>query len=261
MFRLEIKNLYYSYPDGHNALNGVNLNLNHGERVALIGANGSGKSTLLLHIAGAFAAQRGEIILDLSASQAQAQNILMQEQGKANKILINSKNLDELRKVTGLIFQEPDDQLFMPSVLEDVCFGLIANNINQDEARERALKVLDDLNIARLAERPPHRLSGGEKRMAALAGILVMQPEILILDEPSAALDPKARRLVINTLNKLNQTILLATHDLDMALDVCERAIILNNGQVSASGKLPELLQDEKLLIQNGLELPLRYFN
>ena len=240
MFKLEIKDLYYSYPDGHNALNGVNLNFAQGERVALIGANGSGKSTLLLHIAGALAAQKGGILL--------------------NNKLINSKNLGELRKVTGLIFQEPDDQLFMPSVLEDVCFGLIANNIKQDEAEERALKVLDDLNILHLASRPPHRLSGGEKRMAALAGILVMQPEILILDEPSAALDPKARRLVINTLNKLNQTILLATHDLDMALDVCERAVILNSGQVSASGKLPELLQDEKLLIQNGLELPLRYF-
>ena len=240
MFKLEIKDLYYSYPDGHSALNGVNLSLAQGERVALIGANGSGKSTLLLHIAGALAAQKGGILL--------------------NNKLINSKNLGELRKVTGLIFQEPDDQLFMPSVLEDVCFGLIANNIKQDEAEERALKVLDDLNISHLASRPPHRLSGGEKRMAALAGILVMQPEFLILDEPSAALDPKARRLVINTLNKLNQTILLATHDLDMALDVCERAIILNNGQVSASGKLPELLQDEKLLIQNGLELPLRYF-
>ena len=112
-----------------------------------------------------------------------------------------------------------------------------------------------------LADRPPHKLSGGEKRMAALAGILVMKPEILILDEPSAALDPKARRTVINALNNLNQAILLATHDLDMALDVCERAIILNNGQVAASGKLPELLQDESLLIQNGLELPLRYFN
>ena len=241
MFKLEITDLYYSYPDGHSALNGVNLNLAQGERVALIGANGSGKSTLLLHIAGALAAQKGGILL--------------------NNKLISSKNLGELRKVTGLIFQEPDDQLFMPSVLEDVCFGLIANNIKQDEAEERALKVLDDLNISHLASRPPHRLSGGEKRMAALAGILVMQPEFLILDEPSAALDPKARRLVINTLNKLNQTILLATHDLDMALDVCERAVILNNGQVSASGKLPELLQDEKLLIQNGLELPLRYFN
>ena len=239
MFKLEIRDLYYSYPDGHSALNGVNLSLAHGERVALIGANGSGKSTLLLHIAGALAAQKGGILL--------------------NNKLINSKNLGELRKVTGLIFQEPDDQLFMPSVLEDVCFGLIANNIKQDEAEERALKVLDDLNILHLASRPPHRLSGGEKRMAALAGILVMQPEFLILDEPSAALDPKARRLVINTLNKLNQTILLATHDLDMALDVCERAVILNSGQVSASGKLPELLQEENLLIQNGLELPLRY--
>ena len=238
---LEIKNLYYSYPDGHKALNGVDLELKRGERVALVGANGSGKSTLLLHIAGALAAQRGEIIL--------------------NNKLINSKNINLLREATGLIFQEPDDQLFMPSVLEDVCFGLIANNIDAKEAKSRAVEILNNLNIAHLAERPPHKLSGGEKRMAALAGILVMKPEILILDEPSAALDPRARRLVINTLNNLNQTMLLATHDLDMALDVCERAIILNNGKVAANGKLPELLQDESLLIQNGLELPLRYFN
>ena len=238
---LEIKNLYYSYPDGHAALNGVNLELKRGERLALVGANGSGKSTLLLHIAGALAAQRGEIIL--------------------NNKLINANNINLLREAAGLIFQEPDDQLFMPSVLEDVCFGLIANNINAQEAKSRAVEILNNLNIAHLAERPPHKLSGGEKRMAALAGILVMKHEILILDEPSAALDPKARRTVINALNNLNQAILLATHDLDMALDVCERAIILNNGQVAASGKLPELLQDESLLIQNGLELPLRYFN
>ena len=239
---LEIKNLYYSYPDGFKALNGVDLELKRGERLALVGANGSGKSTLLLHIAGAVAAQRGEIIL--------------------NNKLINANNINLLREAAGLIFQEPDDQLFMPSVLEDVCFGLIANNINAQEAKSRAVEILNNLNIAHLAERPPHKLSGGEKRMAALAGILVMKPEILILDEPSAALDPKARRTVSNTLNNLNhQAILLATHDLDMALDVCERAIILNNGQVAASGKLPELLQDESLLIQNGLELPLRYFN
>ena len=239
---LEIKNLYYSYPDGHAALNGVNLELKRGERLALVGANGSGKSTLLLHVAGAVAAQRGEIIL--------------------NNKLINANNINLLREAAGLIFQEPDDQLFMPSVLEDVCFGLIANNIDAKVAKSRAVEMLNNLNIAHLAERPPHKLSGGEKRMAALAGILVMNPEILILDEPSAALDPKARRTVINTLNNLtHQAILLATHDLDMALDVCERAIILNNGQVAASGKLPELLQDESLLIQNGLELPLRYFN
>ncbi|MBR1417363.1 MAG: ABC transporter ATP-binding protein [Synergistaceae bacterium] len=239
---LKIKNLYYSYPDGHAALNGVNLELKRGERLALVGANGSGKSTLLLHIAGALAAQRGEIIL--------------------NNKLINANNINLLREAAGLIFQEPDDQLFMPSVLEDLCFGLIANNIDAKVAKSRAVEMLNNLNIAHLAERPPHKLSGGEKRMAALAGILVMNPEILILDEPSAALDPKARRTVINTLNNLtHQAILLATHDLDMALDVCERAIILNNGQVAASGKLPELLQDESLLIQNGLELPLRYFN
>lgn len=239
---LIIKDLFYSYPDGHSALNGVSLSLNRGEKVALIGANGSGKSTLLLHIAGVLAPQRGEIFF--------------------NENIINAKNLDILKKNVGLIFQEPDDQLFMPDVLEDVSFGLVAQNINIEEAKTQALKILEELEISHLANRPPHKLSGGEKRMVTLAGILIMQPEILALDEPTAALDPKARRRVINILNSLkNKTLLLATHDLDMALDVCQRAVILHKGRVAASGKLPELLRDEKLLNKNGLELPLRYHN
>ncbi len=239
MYDLIIKDLYYAYPDGNSALNGVSLNLKQGEKAALIGANGSGKSTLLLHIAGALASQSGEIIIS----------------GEK----IHSKNLDKLRSAVGLIFQDPDDQLFMPEVLEDVAFGLVARGENPENAKVKALKILNDLNISHLANRPPHRLSGGEKRMVTLAGILIMQPEILALDEPSAALDPRARRRLIEILKNIDKTVLLATHDLDMALDVCERAVILNKGRVTASGALPDLLRDKELLEQNGLELPLRY--
>ena len=168
------------------------------------------------------------------------------------------KDLKRLREAVGLIFQDPDDQLFMPQVVEDVAFGPVAHGVPAEEAHARAREVLESLNVGHLAERPPHRLSGGEKRMAALAGILVMRPEIVVLDEPSAALDPRARRRVIEVLRELDKPIILATHDLDMALDVCGRAVVLYDGRVAADGDLGTILGDEALLRQNGLELPLR---
>ncbi len=224
---LEIKNLFYKYPDGHEALKGVNFSLNDGEKIALVGANGSGKSTLLLSIAGALKVQKGKIFTD--------------------------------NKKIALIFQNPDDQLLMPSVIEDVAFNLVAEGMKISQAHEIAEKILSSLGISHLASRPPHKLSGGEKRMVTFAGILASEPDILLLDEPTANLDPKARRKVINFLRESDKTILLATHDLDMALDICTRAIILSNGIVSSEGELPELFTDEKILEANGLELPLRY--
>ena len=235
---LEARALHYAYPDGNPALNGVDFALNKGEKLALVGANGSGKSTLMLHLSGCLAAQRGEVLLRGSPV---------------------GSDLKRLRDAVGLIFQDPDDQLFMPQVFEDVAFGLVAHGRNVAEAHAEAAAVLDTLNIGHLASRPPHRLSGGEKRMVALAGILVMQPEIVVLDEPSAALDPRARRRVIETLQELEKPLILATHDLDMALDVCGRAIVMNKGVVSADGAIPDILQDKFLLLENGLEPPLRY--
>lgn len=223
---LEVHDLHYRYEDGHEALKGITFTLNDGEKTALVGANGSGKSTLLLHIAGALKVQTGRIILNAS---------------------------------TGLIFQDSDDQLLMPSVIEDVSFSLTANGMNVKSARERSMKILTELGISHLSSRPPHKLSGGEKRMVTIAGVLVNEPDILLLDEPTAGLDPKARRRVINFLRESNMTILLASHDLDMTLDVCTHAIILRNGSVSAEGDLPELFMNESLLESNGLELPLRY--
>lgn len=235
---LEARNLHYAYPDGHSALNGIDFTLKAGEKLALVGANGSGKSTLMLHLSGCIAAQKGEIRL------------------RGNPV---GNDLKSLRNAVGLIFQDPDDQLFMPQVLEDVAFGLVAHGSGVPEAHEKAMATLKMLGVEHLATRPPHRLSGGEKRMVALAGILVMDPDIVVLDEPSAALDPRARLRVIDVIRNLEKTLILATHDLDMALDVCERAIVLNRGNVSLDGRLPGLLQDERLLHENGLELPLRY--
>lgn len=232
---LEVRALHYSYPDGHKALNGVSFGLRENEKLALVGPNGSGKSTLLLHLAGGIAA-RDEI-----------------------RLWGRPAGAEELRRAVGLIFQEPDDQLFMPQVADDVAFGLVARGVPAAEARRKAMEMLDRLGAAHLAERPPHRLSGGEKRLAALAGILVMEPQVIVLDEPTSALDPRARRRVIETLRALSQPLILTTHDLDMALDVCSRAALLYDGAVAAEGPLPDLFRDKELLKRNGLELPLRY--
>ena len=233
---LEVRVLHYSYPDGHKALNGVSFRLRENEKLALVGPNGSGKSTLLLHLAGGIAARQGEIRLHGRPA-----------------------GTEDLRRAVGLIFQEPDDQLFMPQVADDVAFGLVARGVPAAEARRKAMEMLDRLGAAHLAERPPHRLSGGEKRLAALAGILVMEPQVIVLDEPTSALDPRARRRVIETLRALSQPLILTTHDLDMALDVCSRAALLYDGAVAAEGPLPDLFRDKELLERNGLELPLRY--
>ena len=233
---LEVRALHYSYPDGHKALNGVSFSLRGDEKLALVGPNGSGKSTLLLHLAGGIAAGGDEILL----------------RGRP-------AGTEDLRRAVGLIFQEPDDQLFMPQVVEDVAFGLVARGAPAAEAGRKALAMLERLGADHLAARPPHRLSGGEKRMAALAGILVMEPEVIVLDEPTSALDPRARRRVIETLRELRQPMILTTHDLDMALELCSRAVLLYDGAVAAEGSLPILFRDKELLERNGLELPLRY--
>lgn len=232
---LEVVNLCYKYPDGHEALRGVNLRINDGEKIALVGANGSGKSTLLLHIAGAFDVQSGKITFR------------------------GHEGSEILRANVGLTFQNADDEILMPSVIEDVAFSLIASGMSVQSSHEQAGKILDSLGISHLASRQPHKLSGGEKRLVTFAGVLASNPEVLALDEPTAGLDPKARRRVINFLRETGKTVILATHDLDMAVDVCERAVILHEGVISAEGTLPELFTDKNILEANNLELPLRY--
>ena len=232
---LEVEGLSYSYPDGHKALDGISLRVSDGEKVALVGANGSGKSTLLLHLAGALRVSDGRIAFR------------------------NQEGQEILRKNIGLTFQDSDDQLLMPSVLEDAAFSLVAGGMSRSEAHERAMSLLESLGIAHLSSRPPHKLSGGEKRIVSFAGVLAAEPEVLALDEPSAALDPRARRRVINFLRESGRTIILATHDLDMALDVCERAVILSEGRIVREGRLPELFMKSEELEAGGLELPLRF--
>ena len=209
--------------------------MHSGEKAALVGANGSGKSTLLLHLAGAVEIQSGKILCNDQEGQ------------------------ETLRKHVGLVFQESDDQLLMPSVLEDTAFNLIASGMNIKQAHEIAERILSSLGISHLRDRPPHKLSGGEKRLVTFAGVLASSPDVIALDEPTAGLDPRARRRVINFLRESDKTILLASHDLDMTLDICSRAIIISDGRVSAEGTLPELFMNKELLEANGLELPLRY--
>lgn len=227
---LEIKNLSYKYPDGHEALKGINFEIKNGEKIALAGANGSGKSTLLLLIAGAMEQTGGKIFFN------------------------NSENIEARRKKTGLIFQDSDDQILMPSVIEDVAFSPAAYGMKTVEAQALAMKILKSLGIEHLAFRVPHKLSGGEKRMVTFAAALAENPDLLLLDEPTSSLDPSGRRRVINFLKDTDKTVLLATHDLEMACEICSSALIMNDGNITAKGILPELFNDEKILYKNKLK-------
>ena len=226
---LTVQNLCYKYPDGHEALKNVNFEINHGEKIALVGANGSGKSTLLLLIAGAMEQTDGEIFFN------------------------GSKDSEARRRKTGLIFQDADDQILMPTVIEDVAFSPIADGMKAEEAHALAMKILKSLGIEHLADRVPHKLSGGEKRMVTFAGTLAAEPELLLLDEPTSALDPAGRRRVIKFLKDTKTAMLLATHDLDIALEVCTSALIMSHGELAAQGTLPEIFDDEKLLARYNL--------
>jgi cobalt/nickel transport system ATP-binding protein len=228
---LETRELCYDYPDGSRALDGVSITLEEGERVALIGANGSGKSTLLMILSGAFKHVRGEILL------------------RGEPV----SGIKPLRDAAGMVFQEPDDQLFMPTVLEDAAFGLSARGMDAETARAKAVSCLELLGASRLRDRPPHRMSGGEKRIAALAGILVMEPLIIMLDEPTSSLDPRARRDVTALLKNLGASMIMSTHDMALARNVCDRAIVMQKGRVRAEGPTTKILDDEETLRTYGL--------
>ena len=226
---LKVQNLSYKYPDGHEALKNINFEIDSGGKIALVGANGSGKSTLLLILAGAMEQTSGKIFF------------------------YDSENSEIRRKKTGLIFQDADDQILMPSVIEDVAFSPVADGMKIEKAHELAMKILKSLKIEHLASRVPHKLSGGEKRMVTFAGNLAASPELLLLDEPTAALDPAGQRRVIKFLKETETAFLLATHDLEMAREVCRYALIMSHGKIAAQGNLPELFGDEKLLARYNL--------
>ena len=233
---LSVDNLSFEYPDGYRALSNVNLNLSKGERLGVLGPNGAGKTTLILHLNGILGELKGDI--------------------KLNEISYTEENISQIRKSVGLVFQDPDDQLFMPTVLEDVMFGPKNFGFNEKQVKENSIKALEQVKMLEFIDKPPHHLSFGQKRKVAIASVLASEPELLVLDEPSSNLDPASRRELIDILKNLEVSIILVTHDLPMALEICGRSIILNNGKVTADTDTYKILKDEKTMSDNRLELP-----
>ena len=235
-FSLQVKNLDFSYQSSPPVLRNVSFTLKQGEVLGILGGNGSGKSTLLHILAGILDADAGSAIW--------------------NEKTISSNHLNELRSKIGLVFQEANNQLFMPIVRDDVAFGPINLGLKPDEVSARVDQVFHELQIAHLSDKLTHRLSGGEKRMVSIATILTMKPELLLLDEPSANLDPHARRQLIKLLSSRPETKIIATHDLDMAYELCTRCIVLHQGRILADGTPKEIFANESLLDEAKLEQP-----
>jgi cobalt/nickel transport system ATP-binding protein len=225
------RGLRFRYPNGVLGLDGVDLRVAPGERVAVLGPNGAGKTTLMLHLNGLL---RGEGQLDVAG-------------------IADSR---ELRAAVGLVFQDPDDQLFMPTVAEDVAFGPLNLGLAREDVRARVADALAAVRMEHVLDRAPHQLSFGQRRRVAIATVLATRPRLLVLDEPSANLDPRARRELLEVLDAINRTMLVVTHDLPFAARLCERAVILSAGRIAADGPCREILADEDLLAAHDLELP-----
>jgi len=233
---LLVKGLAYAYPDGHQALYGIDLRVESGERVAVLGPNGAGKTTLVLHLNGVLTAGAGHI--------------------EVAGMNVEKANLREIRRRVGIVFQDPDDQLFMQTVGEDVAFGPANFGLRGEELDRRVHEALDAVGMTGHIDRSPLHLSGGQRRRVALATVLACDPEILVLDEPSANLEPVARRELAEVLLSLDRTILMVTHDLPYALQLCPRGVLVDDGVVVADGPTRELLADTELLAAHRLELP-----
>jgi cobalt/nickel transport system ATP-binding protein len=239
---LEIKELAFAYPDGNQALYGVNLSIQKGERVALLGPNGAGKTTLVMHMNGIHPTSHGSIHV---AGQ-----------------LVDSKNKESIKQIrskVGIVFQDPDDQLFMPTVGEDVAFGPYNMGLRDAELSKVVDEALELVGMSEFKDRPPHHLSFGQRRRVAVATVLAMKPEILILDEPSSNLDPASRRELADILRSLDITIVMVTHDLPYAFELCERSVILSGGIIVADNDTKVILKDQALLKSHRLELPVGF--
>jgi cobalt/nickel transport system ATP-binding protein len=236
---IQVANLCYRYHDGTEALRGVSFSVAQGECVALLGPNGSGKSTLLLHLNG---------LLPEKLGSDGAVRILGQP--------ITPDNINTIRRQVGLVFQDPDDQLFCPSVEEDVAFGPQQLGLSDSEVSARVQKALAQSGLAGFGHRATHHLSHGEKRRACLAGVLACEPTVLVLDEPTSDLDPRGRREFKALLRQIPATKVIATHDLELVVELCSRAIVLDRGTVVADGPVAKLLNDEELMLAHGLERP-----
>ena len=235
---IEVRGLRFAYHDGREVLHGVDLSIGRGEKVGLVGPNGAGKSTLMLHLNGILGAKDG--------------NGTVQVMGQ----MLNRENLAMIRGQVGLVFQDPDDQLFSPTVFEDVAFGPLHMGFPEDEVRRLVAWALEQVGMSDFAERVSHHLSIGEKKRVAIATVLSMSPEILVLDEPTAGLDPRARRNLINLLSEMPQTILVSTHDMRLVAELFPRMVVMDEGSIVADGPTLPLLNDEPLLQAHGLERP-----
>jgi cobalt/nickel transport system ATP-binding protein len=236
---IEVKNLFYRYHDGKEAIRGISFTINDGECIGLIGPNGAGKSTVLLHLNG----------------------ILPEVQDKSESIYIfgepiSQSNLIKIRRKVGLLFQDPDDQLFCPTVYEDVAFGPQQFGLPDSEVKDIVSQTLDTVGLKGFEKRSPHHLSGGEKQRVCLAGILSCNPTILALDEPTSDLDPRGKRELKALLKKISATKIIATHDLELVVELCSRTIIMDEGKIVADGPTVQLLSDEKFMLAHGLEKP-----
>lgn len=234
---VDVRDLSYRYPDGTEALRGVTFRITHGEAVAIIGANGAGKSTLLQHLNGIIVPTQGSVTI--------------------GDIPVSSGTLEQIRRSVGFVFQDSDDQLFMPTVLEDVAFGPLNLGLSPQDARERARAALEEVGLAGLEGKSPWHLSGGEKKRVAIATVLALSPDILVMDEPTSGLDPHARRQLMTLLSRFTHTRIIATHDLDMVLELCDRVVVLADGRIHADGPPREIFRDRDLLDRCRLEPPL----
>ena len=232
---LEFRNVSFSYEPGTPVIDDLSFHIRRGETVGLIGANGAGKSTIMKLMLGLLPAQ-GEILVE--------------------GMPVTKQNLSVIRQKIGFVLQDSDNQMFMPTVYEDMIFGPRNYGLTREEADARVDRVLKELGLESLKHRHNHKISGGEKRMAAIATILAMEPEMIVMDEPSTALDPVNRRRVISTINSRKETKLIASHDLDMILDTCQRVILLNHGRIVADGEAETVLRARALLEANRMELP-----
>ena len=236
---IEFRDVSFSYEKDRPVTSGLSFRIDRGETVGLIGANGAGKSTLMKLMLGLLSPDSGQILVD----------------GRA----VGRQTLADIRRTLGFVLQNSDNQMFMPTVYEDMIFAPLNYGASREEAEARVDRVLEQLGLTYLKDRHNHRISGGEKRMAAIATVLAMEPEAILMDEPTSALDPYNRRLVINTIRGLPQTCLIASHDLDMIMDTCSRVILLSSGAIAADGPADQILRDRQLLEAHRMELPLRY--
>ena len=232
---IEFKNVSFCYEKEHPVLKNMSFSIEKGEAVGLIGANGAGKSSMLKVLLGLLP-HEGEILV--------------------NGIPLCKQNLSEIRRILGFVLQNSDNQMFMPTVYDDMMFGLLNYGMSKEDAEHRVDAVLEQLDLTQLKNKYNHKISGGEKRMAAIATVLAMEPEVIIMDEPSVSLDPYNRRAVINVINSLTQTKIIASHDLDMIMETCRRVILISDGQIVASGAAMEILRNTELLENNRMELP-----